>query len=171
MATSTVPTEVSLGRLRRARAGRRLFLALVFLILAAGAAGFLGVRSATARVEQNGYELEVDHAWVTRPGLATPWRVTVRHDGGFDGSVKLATTADYFDLFDENGLDPEPTSSVTSGDLLVWEFDPPEGDVLEVSFDARIEPAAQLRSQRAVTILLIDGRRVAQVEYRTRTLP
>jgi hypothetical protein len=42
--------------------------------------------------------------------------------GGFNGPVTIATTGDYFDLFVENGLDPDPEAATTSGDLLIWEF-------------------------------------------------
>ena len=171
MAISTAPAEVPLPRLRRARTLRRAFLAVLFLFLAAGALGLLGVRTTSVSATAEGYELEVKYASVTRPGLATPWVVSVKHAGGFEGPITLATSAKYFDLFDENGLDPEPTSSTTSGDLLVWEFDPPEGDTLEVSFDARIEPAVQLKSMKARTVLIIDERRVTQVDYRTMVLP
>ena len=171
MATSTAPEEVPLPRLRRARRLRRTFLSLVFLVVLAAAFGLLGVRTETVKVTAEGYELEVRYGKVSRPGLATPWSVTVTHEGGFNGPVKLATTAAYFDIFDENGLDPEPSTSTTSGDLLVWEFDPPDGNVLEVSFDARIEPAVQLKSQEAVTVLIIDERRVAALDYKTLVLP
>jgi hypothetical protein len=171
MGTSTAPEEIPLQRLRRARLMRRAFLTAVFLFLVAGALGALGVRTSSTTATAEGYELEVRYGAVSRPGLATPWSVTVTHEGGFDGPVKLATTAKYFDLFDENGLDPEPSTSTTSGDLLVWEFEPPEGNVLEVSFDARIEPAVQLKSMKAKTFLIIDEERVAQVAYRTLVLP
>lgn len=171
MGTSTAPAEVPLPRLRRARAARRTFLSVLFLFLVAGAFGLLGVRTTSTSTTAEGYEIEVTYASVSRPGLATPWAVTVRHEGGFDGPVKLATTAKYFELFDENGLDPDPSSATTSGDLLVWEFEPPEGNVLEVSFDARIEPAVQLKSMKVRTVLIIDERRVAQVVYRTTVLP
>lgn len=157
--------------MRRARWLRRSFLALVFAFLAVGALGLLGVRTETKTVTAEGYELEVEYGSISRPGLATPWSVKVTHEGGFDGPVKLATTAEYFDLFDENGLDPEPSSSTTSGDLLVWEFEPPEGNVLSVSFDARIEPAVQLKSVKAKTVLIIEEERVTELEFKTLVLP
>lgn len=54
--------------------------------------------------------------------------------------MTLATTASYLELFDENGLDPEPASTTADGDRVIWEIDPPDAAVLSVSFDARIEP-------------------------------
>ncbi|MBA2313068.1 MAG: hypothetical protein H0V97_09760, partial [Actinobacteria bacterium] len=57
--------------------------------------------------------------------------------------MTVATTLDYFELFDENGLDPDPSAATVSGELLVWTFDPPEGETLTVALDARLGPAVQ----------------------------
>lgn len=120
----------------------------------------------------DGYELTVTYGTVTRPGLATLWEVEVTKDGGFDGPITLATSSDYFGAFDENGLDPEPTSAVGEGDMIVWEFDPPEGDRFTLGYDARIEPAQQLAAFPARTALLdTDGTEIVAVEYRTVVLP
>jgi hypothetical protein len=169
---STAPDEVSLQREHRARALRRAWVVLLCMFLAAGAFSLLGVHTREVSAEGDGYELTVKYADRSRPGLASPWSVEVRRDGGFDGPITLATTAAYFDTFDENGLDPEPTASTVSGAFLLWEFDPPEGDVLTVSFDARIEPSVQsLWPPEAITRLIVEDRRVVEVRYRTRVLP
>ena len=123
---STAPEELSLDRVRRNRNLRRIYIAGLCLFLLAGVTSLLCVHTRDTSASGDGYTLTVHYADRTRPGLATPWSVEVRKPGGFDGPVSLATTAGYFDLFDENGLDPEPTSSITSGEFLVWEFDPPE---------------------------------------------
>jgi len=143
---------------------------LLLTFLALGATNVFGVRTSVASARGGGYRLEVVHAAVTRPGLATPWSVRVTSAGGFDGPITLATTARYFDLFDENGLDPDPAASTSDGDLLIWEFDPPPGDVLEVSFDARLGPAVQV-GKRATTSVLVDDRPVVSVSYRTWVMP
>jgi hypothetical protein len=90
--------------------------------------------------------------------------------GGFNGPVTIATTGDYFDLFDENGLDPDPEAATTNGDLLIWEFGPPHGDVLTVTFDARLEPASHLR-RSAETSVLVDRDAVVSVRYSTVVMP
>ena len=167
---STAPEDVDMGRVRRARAMRRSFLVVLAAFLLLGALGFLGVRSRSVSASGGGYDLEVTYGAVSRPGLATPWSVEVSREGGFEGPVTVATTAAYFDLFDENSLDPEPTSSTTVGDQLVWEFDPPPGDTLSISLDARIEPGVQ-RGREGTTSVLDGGRPVATVRYRTRVLP
>jgi hypothetical protein len=118
-----------------------------------------------------GYELETEYAVVSRPGLATPWAVTVRHPGGFDGPVTIAVSSDYLEMFDENGLDPDAAAATADADYVYWEFEPPPtGDELEISFDARIEPARQW-GLTGRTKLLIDDRVITEVSYRTWVLP
>ena len=172
-ATSTAPEDAPLSRVRRSRALRRAYLTGLCVVLAAGLLGLLGVhtRDVTAR-GLDGYELTVHYADRSRPGLATPWSVEVRRAEGFDNSFRIATTASYFDSFDENGLDPEPASASVEGDFIVWEFEPPEGQVFTLSFDARIEPAVQsLWPPEAITRLVIEGETIAEVRYRTRVFP
>jgi hypothetical protein len=169
-AYSTVPDARPLERLRSSRASRRIFIALLFIFLALGLAGVLGVRTGTVSATGGGYEIEVEFARVTRPGLATPWSTTVRHPGGFDGPITIAVSSEYFDMFDENGLDPDPDGATADGEFVYWEFQPPAGDVFEVSFDARIEPARQWG--REGVSRLMDGETVlAEARYRTWVLP
>jgi hypothetical protein len=53
---------------------------------------------------------------------------------------------------------------------VIWEFDPPDGDTLGVSLDARIEPGAQW-GRTGETSVLVDGRPVATARYKTWVLP
>jgi hypothetical protein len=167
---STVPGEEPVDRLRRSRTLRRVALACLFVFLAAGLAGAFGVRTREASASNNGYELTVTFATVTRPGLATPWSVDVRRSGGFDGPITIAASSDYLDMFDENGLDPEPSSSTADPEFVVWEFEPPAGDTLSVSFDARIEPAKQWGRSGVVKVLAEDAE-VVQASFRTWVMP
>jgi hypothetical protein len=129
-----------------------------------------GVDDATVRVAGGGYELEVRYGTVSRPALATPFEITVRRPGGFDGPVTLAVDRAYLEMWDENGLVPAPSAETTSGPDVLWEFDPPEGDTLTIWYDARIEPAAQ--SGRSGSVAVIDGdARVASVSFHTTVLP
>ena len=147
-------------------------MVVLSLFLLAGVLGMLGVREATVRASGGGYELEVRYPRVTRPGLAVPWSVTIRHPGGFDGPVTVSTTSAYFDLFDENAFEPEPESSTTDGERVTWEFEPPDqGDTMEISLDTRTGPNVQWSGQGATTAILEEGQPVAQVEYRTVVLP
>jgi hypothetical protein len=145
-------------------------MGLLVLFVLAGLSGLLGVRSATRHAAGGGVELEVRYGRVSRPGLATPLVIEVRRDGGFDGPVTIELDAGYFDMFDLNGIYPSPSAEVTQGDRLHWEFDPPDGETLTVSFDARLEPAVQ-RGRSGETSVLVDGRAVVRVGYTTRVMP
>lgn len=167
---STIPDPPSRERVARARMGRRLGIGLLGLFLILGAINVFGVRSDAVSASGGGYELTVTYATMSRPGLATPWDVQVRHRGGFDGPITIATTGHYLNMFDENGLDPDPSSSTATEELIVWEFEPPDGDTLTISFDARLEPAVQA-GRSGETSVLVDGRSVVRVGYTTRVMP
>lgn len=167
---STVPDETPLDRLRRARLLRRIFLAAVALAVLLGLVGVLGVRSATTSATGGGFELEVTYAAVGRPGLSVPWSARIRRAGGFDGPIVLATSSSYFDLFDENSLDPDPSKSTSDGEWTIWEFDPPDGDTFEVSLDTRMGPNEHWGSS-GETAVLVNGTPAVSVKYRTRVMP
>jgi hypothetical protein len=167
---STIPERPSRDRVARARMVRRVGIGVLALFLGLGAINVFGVRSDRVSSSGGGFDLTVTYAAMSRPGLATPWEVEVRNRGGFDGPVTIATTGEYLDMFDENGLDPDPSSSTATADLVIWEFEPPEGETLTVSFDARLEPAVQV-GRTGETSVLVDGKSVVRVGYTTRVMP
>jgi hypothetical protein len=169
--TSTLPADEEIQHSERAHLVRWAFLVLLTAFLVAGAFNAFGVRSGTASASGGGYELEVTYAKVSRPGLATPWSFELRRAGGFDGPVRVAWLSSFFDVFDENGLDPEPTSSIGDGDWTVLEFEPPDGDTLAVSFDARVEPASQLQRVKGAARVLEDDGPVAEVRFTMWVMP
>ena len=170
--TATAPKEVDIERVRRVRLVRRLFVVCLTVFLLLGLAGVFGVKSTTVSASGGGYDLEVTYAKSARPGLAVPWSVEIRHADGFDGDVVVSTTSSYFDLFDENGFDPDPESSYSSGEDIVWEFKKPKGDTLTIGLDARIGPSVQsLWPPEATTSVLVKGKPVVSVTYRTRVWP
>jgi hypothetical protein len=166
----TAPEEPNLLHSRRSRALRRLFMIVLAGVLAVGLTGWLGVRTGTATARGGGYELTVTYGQVTRAGLATPWSLEIRHPGGFDGPVTVSTNSRYLDLFDENGFDPQPSKSTATADTVIWEFEPPDGDTLGVSLDARLEPGAQW-GRTGETSVLVDGKPVVTVKYKTWVMP
>jgi hypothetical protein len=170
---STAPETSDPARLRRGRLGRRLFFVAVTLFLLLGILNVYGVRTRETSATASGYELTVTYASVTRPGLATPWSVEVRHPGGFDsGLVTVAATSSYFDAFDENGLDPDPARSTSDGERTIWQFEPPTGDTLTISFDARIEPGVQLtRLKGEVEVLGPSGDAAVSADFSTYVMP
>ena len=141
------------------------------LFVAAGATGLLGVHSTTSSGEGGGYQIEVEYAAVARAGLDVPWQVHVRRAGGFAGPVTLAVTADYFDIYEEQGLDPEPASQTSDGEYLYWTFDPPPaGEEMTVDFDAYIQPSSQLGASGEVSVL-VGTERVATTSFHTWLVP
>lgn len=171
MSTSTAPEPVGSSVLRRARLGRRVFFVALTGFLALAALDVYGVRTATVSATAGSYELTVQYAAVSRGGLATPWSVELRRAGGFDqGTVTLAADSGYFDVFDENGFDPEPVEARTEGDRILWTFRAPVGDTLTVDFDARIEPAVQLTRAKG-SVSLVDGDQPLAVTFSTFVMP
>jgi len=128
------------------------------------------VRSSEATASAGGWTLSVTYASVARAGLDVPWKVEVRREGGFTGPVTLAATADYFDIYEEQGLDPAPADETADGERLLWTFDPPPGDELAIDFDAYIQPSSQLGASGEVTVL-DGGNEVVTVPFRTWLVP
>ena len=172
----STPAGSTLGDVRPVEQGprptlwRRLLVALLTAIVVAGAAGLFGVRSSEATASAGGWTLSVTYASVARAGLDVPWKVDARRDGGFTGPVTLAVTADYFDIYEEQGLDPAPADETADGERLLWTFDPPPGDELAIDFDAYIQPSSQLGASGQVTVL-DGGNEVVTVPFRTWLVP
>jgi hypothetical protein len=171
--TDTRPTWDGIEHDRRARLARRVLLVLFGVVLALGATGWLGVRSGTASARGGGYTLDVTYPRITRAGHAAPLRFTVTKAGGFaDGeTVTIAVTLNYFSLFDENGIAPEPSSASTTESDLVWEFDTVEAAAMTVSLDTRVGPNRQSGERATVSVLDDAGQPVASVNIRTWVLP
>lgn len=170
--TSTRPSEQS-GTGRWDDALRVISIGVVGFLVLAGLLGFLGVRSATAVASANGYTVEVTHAAMTRPGLATPLEVRVTRDdaSSLPPMVTTRIESSYLAMFDENGLNPEPASSFRSGQWTLWTFEVPDGaQILEVTLDARLEPAVQWGRDSTVTVE-VGGEEMVTVGFRTWVMP
>ncbi len=151
--------------------GRRILLTALAAFVLVGLTGFLGVHTTTASAQEDGFRVSLKYASVARSGLDVPWTVTVTADGGFDDTVTLAVTGDYFDIFETQGFFPEPSSSVRNGTTLYLTFDSPGGDTFVVAYDAYVQPASQQGRDGTVGVVTSDGDTVAVVEFRTRVLP
>ena len=169
----TAPDPTDVGRQVRARIGRRVFVAILSLFLLLGAAGFYGVRKASETASGGGYELSVEYARISRPGLATPWSFEVRRAGGFPDGLTVAVTSSYFDAFDENGLGPAPEQEGADGARTIWRFGPSPAETISVSFDARIEPGVQLTTLKGELAVLAGhaGPPVVTVAFKTIVMP
>jgi hypothetical protein len=162
--------DFDIRRLRRARALRRVLLTVLAVFVAAGAAGQLGGRSSAVAARGGGYELRVTYATVARPGRDAGWKVEIRHPGGFAGPIRLATDSSYLDLFDQSRVRPEPRSSTTDGGSIIWEFDPPSGDILRVTLEAEFEQES-MGVHRGATAILGPAGEAVGVGYRSAVLP
>lgn len=138
-----------------ARGSQRLrvgALVILTVFVLAGLFNVFGVRTTTARGSDGPLSVAVEHAAVTRAGLATPFTITVQRSGGFEGPLEVRVTSDYMGSFDENGLDPEPDSAASDGEWLVWTWDKVDGATHEIDFDGRLEPSVHWRFQGAVQV-------------------
>jgi hypothetical protein len=173
--SSTLPEDPTAPSKRRV--GYAITTALLTLLMglvvvdATGGPDVFGVDTATVRDEAGELALEVRYATVSRPAIATPFDIRISQPGGFDLPVRVAVDASYLRMWDENGLVPAPASETAMGPWLVWEFDPPIGDTLTISYDARIEPAAQSGREGAVAVLGSDDAPIAEVSFHTRVWP
>jgi hypothetical protein len=168
--TSTTVGDGDLERAIRSRWARRSVLGLLLVFVILGAAGMFGARTRTVSASAGGYELSVTYPAVTRPGLAILWSVEVRREGGLGQEVVIATSSEYFDLFDFNQLYPQPSEETSDGRSTIWTFQAPEGDVMQITMDGRMEPAQQ-SGAGAITSVLLDGRPAVEVRYSTVVMP
>jgi hypothetical protein len=173
--TSTLPEGPS--TLRQRRIGYALTTIVLAAVIAAAvidaipSVAILGVDSQTTRASADGIDLAVTYGEVSRPALATPFDIEVHQEGGFDGPIRIAVDQEYLRMWDENGLVPAPSAETVMGPWVVWELDPPIGDTLLVSYDARIEPAAQEGRGGAVAVLDADDQVIVRVDFETRLWP
>jgi len=168
--TPTDPGDRPPAKLRRDRVGRRVLVALLVAFVAVGAVDLLGSRTSVVSATGNGYTLTVTYPSITRPGLPVRWEFEVRHPGGFDAPVSIATTFDYLHLFDVSNLEPEPASSTATGGQLVYRFDPPPGAAFRVAMDGNTE-SGEHELPSVTSSVLVGGRPVVSVSYRTRVVP
>ena len=171
MPDSTLTGFESRRQERVAAWGRRAVLAVLAVVVLAGLSGVLGVRTTTGSDTGGGFALSVDHASVARAGLDVPWQVTVVSAGGFEKTVTLAVTGDYFDMYETQGFTPEPSASVRDGETLYLTFDAPEGDTFTVDYDAYIQPSSQRGESGTVSVVDPDLRPLASVDIDMFLLP
>ena len=130
-----------------------------------------GVSSDRTRASGGGYELEVKFTTVSRPALASPFDVIVRKAGGFDGPVDIAIASNYLEMWDFQALYPDPSESTAEPDRVILTFDEPEGDVLRIFMDARIQPPEQRGTEGWVAVLDESGDEAVRVEFTTVVMP
>jgi hypothetical protein len=136
------------------RWGRRVGVLVLTVIVVLGALGLFGVRSRTVSATLGGYTLHVTYPQTARAGLDVPWRVEVRHPGGFGPALTVAVSADYFRMFETQGFYPTPDHVGDDGNFVYMTFDGPIGDRFVLDYDAYIQPAAQLGKSATVKVIV-----------------
>lgn len=150
---------------------RRVSVALIGGFVLAASVGLLGVRTDVVSAVGNGYQLSVHYSSVSRPGLATPFSIEVLSESPLPEEVTIITSSPYLALFDDNGMEPQPTKSFNTDGWTSWTFAiPPDSHVLRVDLDARLEPAVQSGGDATVAVVIND-RRMASVDFTTRVAP
>jgi hypothetical protein len=168
---STLADVVDARRNWRAMIGRRAALILMALVVTIGATGWLGVHAETARSTANGYQLTVTYPRVARAGLDIPWNLRLTHPGGFQHNIIVAISANYYDIFEFQGMHPDASDETADSKFVYLTFSPPKsGDVFTTSLDTYVQPASQI-GRSAITAVHIDGHVVAQVHYKTWLVP
>jgi hypothetical protein len=142
----------------------------MLVVVLVAATGLLGVHSSTAQDTGGEYQLSVTYPHVARAGLDIPWELLLTHPGGFSGKITVALTADYFDIFEFQGMHPQPSDETSTGKFVYLTFEPPPGDVFRVALDTYVQPSSQI-GRDAETAVIIGGSKVASVHYKTWLVP
>lgn len=150
---------------------RRLAVGLLVLIVLAGAAGVLGPRTADTSASGGGYDLEVEYPRVTRAGQPAPLHFSITREGGFDEPVQVALCDEFFDNVDFQSWYPTPSAETGDPESLVYEFDPPREDTLEVSLDARTAPGQFGGAEKCRIEVLDKDVPVTSVTFTTWRMP
>jgi hypothetical protein len=169
LAIQTAPDDDGHVSQRRGLVGRRVILAVVTVFVVAGLLGLLGVRTATVTESDGPVEASVRYARVGRGGVAAPYAITVTSAGGFSGPIEITVDQSYLDLFDQNGVDPGPDSTTSTGDAVTWTFERPPNDEFTVTIDARIGPSVQW-GRTGHTVVAAEGRHIV-LSHHTWVMP
>lgn len=171
MTARTIPPDTTEHNSRVDMGFQVALYVIVAALVLASATGWIGVRTGVAAAQAEGYTLEVRHGRVTRSGLPTPLVVSVSRPRGLPEHLDIRIETEYLKLFDLHGIWPVPASTYAAGGITTWSFDVPRGsDEITITYDGRIEPAAQGPRTGMIT-LVVDGRVVASVTFRTWVVP
>jgi len=133
---------------------RRVFLSLLLIVVVAGSLDYLGVRSrtATARSADGATTVRVHYAQVARADLDVPFTVSVGERGGFRGDIVVGVSSSYLQLFNRGAIDPEPSSSTSTQDAVIWRFDAPRGDRFVMSLDLQVQGGRHWGRSGTITV-------------------
>jgi hypothetical protein len=168
---STLRPIRSMRVAKRARQGRRVAIAALWLIVIAGGVGLFGVHSPTVSASRDGVEASLTYAGIARAGWDVPWHLVISKDGGFGtGSVTVAVSRSFFDIYETQGFHPSPESETSDDHYVYLEFAPPPGDTLVIDYDAYIQPTAQIGRTSDLKVIT-DGVERVSVRWHTFLFP
>ena len=148
---------------------RRIGLAVLLVIVVAGAFGVLGVHSRTTTKHAGGYALRITYPQVARAGLDVPFRVHVSYPTA-PKSITIAISSDYLRMFETQGWYPNPDTQTNDGRFVQFTFNSPPAHGMELEYDAYVQPAAQIGKHATVQVL-VGGTVVVQTTIRTWLVP
>ena len=160
------------GRATSLRNRRRVGLAVLLGVLVAAAAGLFGPDEQALSTESGSHSLRVEYPAETRSSIVTPVRVHLRKDGGFgDDPVEIAFSRQLFEHLDFQNWYPNPSAETADARWIVYEFDPPDGDELAISLDARTGPNQWFSTDRYSVEVRERGRPVVSARFRMTVWP
>lgn len=156
---------------RQGRIARRVGFAILLGIVLVSFLGVFGPARKTLTTTDGLTRLDLHYGWVVRSGQAVPLEITLTREGGFDGPITLVFDRDIFDRFDFQNWYPNPSAEVGGPDQVSYEFDPPEGDVLEVALDARVAPTQFGGRHEYWLYVDMDDLRTVETDYVVWVMP
>lgn len=167
------PLRVDVQQMRRARAWRRVILALLVAFLILGLFNFWGVKSEKVTARDGGYEIEATYARTGRPGLTVPVDIQIKKDGGFgDKPIRVAMTTDYLNNLAQFSFDPDPSSATQTDKQAIWEFDPPPGDTFVFGVSTQLGPEQHFGShEETVSVLDDNDQPIVSTTFKTMEWP
>lgn len=168
---STLRDLKGLETARRGRLGRRTGLGILILIPALSFLGIYGPSERTQATQDGPMELSLSYGSVVRSGEAVPMEITVTNTEGFEGPVTVVFEKEVFERFDFQNWFPNPSSEVGEGAFVVYEFDPPEGDTLDVSLDARVAPTQWGGRDEYALWVEVAGQPTLRTDYTVWVIP
>jgi hypothetical protein len=167
----TLPDPRTEAEVRRARNWRRVGLGALWLLIAAALTGWLGVRMATTTATADGWTLTVRAPQITRGAIDAPITITVSRDTPFGDKITVLMDRTLFEHLDVNLIAPAPSAETGIAGLVEWTFDPPDGDTLTVTIDARMSPSEMPGIERLRFAVLERGEVAVEVRPRLVVLP
>jgi hypothetical protein len=140
--TTTEPERVELHVVRRSNWLRRGFVLLLVAVLAVTALGFFGYRSKTVSRTDGEITTNVTYGQFTRRGVTTPLTISIESKSDFGDDVSVAVASSWLEAMSVRSVSPQPDQESRTGDTVVWRFQQPKGNELQIAVDAEADSSA-----------------------------